>query len=306
MQGQKEITGIEFVGTLIVLVVLLGLCVWAYWPTIARAVSSGLGHSEAAHALITPFAILLLMYLRRGALIENVTGGSGWGIALLVFGFVIYGGAIWPFTYGYAQDVTIVFVLAGVVLVTCGWRVLKLSVPMLLLVLAAIPFGAGLYTRLIIRPETYTIAASAAVLDQLPGVDTLVKGTDLFYSLGQTTGVVGLGESYRGVRLLQPFAALGIFVAFSRTRSVLRLVFVSLCGIAILFFCNLFRLIFFSLVVIYGGIGPTSSLPRTIAAVCSIFVFYGLFALLCSFKLNLFVEIDEEDASSEDEESCHV
>jgi len=306
MQGQKEITGIEFIGTLIALVVLLGLCVWAYWPTIARAVSSGLRHSETAHALITPFAILLLMYLRRGVLIENVSKGSLWGVALLGLGLFVYAGATWPFTFGYARDVSMVIVLAGVVLVTCGWKVLKLSVPLLLLILVAIPFGAGLYTRLIIRPETYTIGASAAVLDQLPGVDTLVKGTDLFYSLGQTTGVVGLGESYRGVRLLQPFAALGIFVAFSRIRSVLRLVFVSLCGIAILFFCNFLRLICLSLVVIYGEAGPINSLPRTIAAVCSIFVFYGLFALLCSFRLNLFVEIDEEDASSEAEESCHV
>jgi len=144
------------------------------------------------------------------------------------------------------------------------------------------------------------------VLEQLPGVDTWVIGTDLFFSSDQTTGVVGLGESYRGVRLLQPFAALGIFVAFSRIRSVLRLVFVAIFGIAILFFCNLFRLICLSLVVIYGGAGPASSSPRAIAAVCSIFVFYGLFALLCNFKLNLFVEIEEEDAGSEAEEDRHV
>ena len=306
MQDKEEITNIEFAGTLIALVVLLGLCVWMYWATIIKVISSGLRHSETAHSLITPFAILLLMYIRRGALIENVSKGSLWGVALLCLGLLVYACANWPFTFGYAQDVSMVIVLAGVVLVTCGWKVLKLSVPLLLLVLVAIPFGAGLYTRLIIRPETYTIGASAVILGKLPGVDILVKGTDVFYSTAQATGVIGLGESYRGVRLLQPFVALGIFVAFARIRSVLRLVFVVIFGIAVLFFCNLFRLICLSLVVIYGEVGPTSLLPRAVAAVCSILVFYGLFAFLCSSKVNLFVEIEEEDAGSEARERCHM
>jgi len=99
---------------------------------------------------------------------------------------------------------------------------------------------------------------------------------------------------------------LGIFVAFSRVRSVLRLFFVAIFGIAVLFFCNLLRLLCLSLVVIYGGFGPTSSLPRTIAAVFSIFLFYGLFAFLYSFRFNVFVDIEEEDASAEAEEACHV
>jgi len=113
MQSQKEIAGVEFLGTLIALVVLLGLSIWTYWPTIAKAMSSGLGHSETAHAPITPFAILLLMYLRRGFLIENVSKGSLWGVALLGLGLFIYAGATWPFAFGY---------------------------PLLLLILVAIPF----------------------------------------------------------------------------------------------------------------------------------------------------------------------
>jgi hypothetical protein len=294
MQNEKEMTGSEVAGSFAALTILSGLCVWAFWPEVARTVSAALRSSETAHALITPLAILLLMYHRRQALIGSLTKGSVWGIVLLILGFAMYAGATWPFTYGYAQNITIVIALAGIVLVTCGWKVLKLSVPMLLLVLASIPFGAGLYTRLIIRPETYTIAASAAVLDQLPGIHTWIQGTDLFFSSEQISGVIGLGESYRGVRLLQVFVAVGLFVVFSQIRSYWRLAVAALAAIPIVLFCNLFRLVCWGLVVIYGTVGPVSSLPRNFSAISSMLVLYGLFILACTLRVNLFIEIDED------------
>ena len=161
MLNPRKVIGSEIAGGAARLAILLGLCAWVFWRELANMTSIVPKSSEMAHALVAPIAILLLMYRRRVALAENVTKGSPWGIALLVAGLVMYAAATWPFSYGYARQLTIMPVLAGAVVVTCGWRVLKLSLPMLLLVLLSIPIGSRLYATLVIRPETYTIAATA-------------------------------------------------------------------------------------------------------------------------------------------------
>jgi exosortase len=275
------------------LFVLLALCIWMFWPELATIISTAPKSSETAHVLVTPVAILLLVYLRRRALIKSLTKGSMWGIALLVAGLAFYAGATWPFSYGYARLVAMVPVFAGAILVTCGWRVLKLSVPILLLLLLSLPMSSGLNARLVIRPETYTIATTARVLDQLPGIRTAVEGKDIFFSSSQGPGVIALGESNRGVRLLFAFGIVGVFVIFSRIRPRWRAFTAMLMAVPIAFFCNFLRFICWGLAVIYTGLGPGNALPRNISAVFSLFAAYSLFLLICIGRFNLLVEVNK-------------
>ena len=306
MLSQRQVIGSEITGALARLTILFGLCVWMFWPEAVRIALTIPKSSEIAHALVTPVAVLLLVYLRRVALVENLTKGSAWGIVGLAGGLTMYAGTTWPFNYGYARDIAIIPVLAGVVLVTCGWRVLKLSLPMLLLVLLSVPIPSRLYATLIIRPETYTIAATATTLDQLPGIDTSVKGTDLLFSSEQSSGVIALGESNRGARLLLAFAAVGVFVAFSRIRSPWRIVVAAAAAAPIVLFCNFFRLLCWGLAVIYTGVSPTSALPRNVSAVCSLFASYVLFAFVCAFGFNLFIDADEKQENVNVGELTHA
>ena len=163
--------------------------------------------------------------------------------------------------------------------------------------------GPRLYATLIIRPETYTIAATAKALDLLPGVDTVVKGVDIFFSSVHKSGVVGLGESNRGARLLLAFAAIGIFVTFSQPRSFWRLMFVGITAGAVVLFCNFLRFVVWGLATIYLSVTPTSALPRNISAVCSLFAAYGIFVLLCSARVNLFIEEQEDEIREVDNEA---
>jgi exosortase len=277
---------------LVQLMILLCLWLWAFHSELFYIIISGAKSSERSHALVTPFAVALLIYLRRDCLVNCTLKGTIWGLVVILGGMTVYAATIWPFGYGNARQVSIVIILARIVLVTCGWRTLQLCFPMLLLALIAVPIGAGLYTRLIIRPETYTIAASSVILGSLPGVETIVKGTDVLFSSAKNSGVIGLGESYRGVRLLQTFMMIGTFVVFSQPRTFWRLFWAALISLPIIFFCNLLRLLCWGLVTIYVDADPLSTLPRSISAAFSLFITYLLFVLICSVKLNLFVEIE--------------
>ncbi len=297
MPNEQVITTEEITGALARLFVLSALCVWAFWPELANIASLAPKTSETAHILVAPVAILLLVYHRRRALAKNLTKGSVWGAVLIVAGLAFYAGATWPFSYGYARSVAMVPVFAGAILAACGLRTLKSSVPMLLLLLLSLPMSTGLNARLIIRPETYTIATTAKALNQLPGIDTSIEGKDIFFSLSRSPGVIALGESNRGVRLLFAFGIVGVFVIFSRIRPPWRVVAALTAAVPIVLFCNFLRLLCWGLVVIYAGIGPANALPRNISAVSSLFAAYGLFLLVCTGRLNLFVKVNEQENS---------
>ena len=293
MLRQLNVKNSDKTKVLFQLMILLCLWLWAFHSELFYIIISGTKSSERSHALVTPLAVLLLIYLRRGCLINCTLRGTMWGLAVILGGMTVYAATIWPFGYGNARQVSIVIILAGIVLVTCGRRILQLSFPMLLLALIAVPIGAGLYTRLIIRPETYTIAASSIIFGCLPGVETVVKGTDILFSSAKNSGIIGLGESYRGVRFLQAFMMIGVFVVFSQPRTFWRLFWVALISLPIIFFSNLLRLVCWGLITIYGESDPLSTLPRSISAAFSLLISYLLFVLLCSFKLNLFVEAEQ-------------
>lgn len=299
MLNHRELTLNKVGGALARLVILLALFVWVFRPELTGIISNMAKSSERVHVLVIPLMILLLTYHHRAALAERLSKGSLWGIVLLLIGLVLYAAATWPFNYGYVRDVAMIPVLAGIVLVTCGWGVLKFSLPMLFLVMLAVPVGSRIYARLIIRPETYTIAASAAALARLPGVDTVVRGLDIFFTSNFASGVVALGESNRGAKLLLAFATIGVFVVFSQSRSVWRLIIVGFAAVPIILFCNFFRFFCWAVLETYAIAAPGGMLARNISMIFSLLMAYALFAFVGSARLNLFVDIEETAQSQE-------
>lgn len=302
MSNQQEMTKNKIISPVAKLAILLFLWIWAFWPEISTIMATGLKSSESVYVLTSPIAILLMVYLRRKPLMANMTEGSPWGLVILIISLGLYSGTIWPFNYWYVRCVSIVPVLSALVLVTCGWHVLKLSFPMQLMVMLSIPIPTRLYATLIIRPETYTIAAVTTVLCKLPGIDVLTKGVDMIFSSDHYSGTIALGESNRGARLLLTFASVGAFVVFSRIRPFTRLVLTAIAALPVVMFCNFFRLFCWGLVVIYAQLSPISALPKNISMICSLFLLYGIFVLLCTVKPNLFVNV-EKDINNK-EHSC--
>jgi len=291
------------VGPVTAFVILLMLCAWGFWPEIKITISGALRSSEVSHAMAVPLGILLLIFLRRQELKSSLTNGSAWGVVILVVGIATHALAIWPFNYGYARDLSIILVLAGVVLVSCGWRVLKLSFPMLLLVALAVPIGMRLYANLVIKPETYTIRLTAGLLDMLPGLNIIVRGTDIIvrgtdtaFQTAHNYGVVALGESNRGAQLMSAFAVIAVFVLFSRPRRLWQIIAGLIITPVVMLFVNFIRFLSWALVSIIFGCDPLSSLPRLASAIISLVIAYGLFALLFAIDLSFLIKPAEQNS----------
>lgn len=298
MTGGRETTHTQITATFAGLAVLLVLCVCVFWRQVSVMASTMHKSTETAHAIGGALAILLLLYRRRLALAQNLTRGSAWALPFLIAGLALHAAAIWPFPYGYAHYAAIIPVLVAIILACCGWRVLKLTLPMLLLLALSFPLGSRIQEAMALRADTYTISAAAKLLDRLPGIDTTLDGADLTYSSSSHSGVIGLGEPNRGARLLLSFLVLGVFVAFSQIRSPWRIILLAIAAAPIALLCNFFRFLCWSLVVICTGLGPASAIPRSVSAASSLLLSYALFAGLAAIKLNLFIEDDESGEDS--------
>lgn len=289
----------QIIGAIVRLTVLLSLYLWLFGSEWSRIIKPSviLRSSETAHILLIPVMAVMLIWHRRSALEKNLSKGSILGFIFLIFGLLLYAVTIWPFDYAYARYLVMVPVMGCALWIACGWRVLKLSIPVLLLILISIPMGPRLYASIAVRLETRTIAATSIVLDKLPDVDTQLDGVDLSFSSKGYSSIIGLGQSYRGMRLLFAYAVIGIFIVFSEMRSFLRYLFVSTAAIPIILFCNLFRFLFWGLMAIYTQSGPEKIILQNISDVCSLFVSYALFYLVCQGRLNLFVDVEENTIS---------
>ena len=283
--------------------VLIALCFWAFWPEFCFIYRAATRNSDWAHALAVPLAVLILLHRRRTHLVRSLGKGSLWGIILVLGGFILLAASTWPFTYGYPRLAATVPVLAGIVLAVGGWRVLKLCLPMLLLVLLSIPIGQRKYASLIIVPERHTLAAAGAALDQLPGVEIERTGPDFTFTRKGHSGTIALGEPRRGASLLLAYAVIGVFVAFSRIRPFWQIAVLALAAVPIALLCNLLRIVTWSPVTIYAGASPTSLAPRAVAAVISLLAAYGLFVGLSAVLASQVVEGEEDRDEPEDDDA---
>jgi len=265
---------------IIQLLVLLAACVLVFLPEMRAVVDVAVHDWEAAHLFAAPVLILVLLYRRRHELARQLSRPSAWGLLVILLSLGGWLLSTWPFNYGYPRRLAMVPAVAGVVLAVGGWRVLKLCLPMLLILMIAIPTGSRYYAFLIIKPEQYTLEAVRGTLDALPGVLVNMDGLDLSYIHGSDSGTIALGEPVRGASLLLAFLTIGVFVTFARIRPFWQIVVMALAGAPVVLFCNYARLVIFGLVTIYGRTQPLSFAPRVTAVVLSLLLAYGVSVLL--------------------------
>lgn len=279
------------------LAILLSLCAAAFRNELL-ALDVALQDGDAAHALAAPLIILVLFQRWRRALVESLAPGSLWGAALLLASIGVYILSAWPFNYALPRRAAIVPAVAGAILAVGGWRAVRLSIPMLLVLLVAIPTGSRYFAFLVIKPETHTLAAARATLDLLPGVFVDLEGADLSYSGSHGMGTIALGEHHRGAGLLLSYLCLGILVASYTFRPWWQLLALAAAAPAIVLFCNYARLLLWGMITIYGGAGPLSPMPRLASAAGALMLAYAAFGLLAIALSKILAEPPESTGHS--------
>lgn len=235
---------------LALLTLLIG---WLYWDQLARMVqlwSEGLDWSHGF--LILPFCAYCL-HTRRAAL-ARVTARPAWsGLLLLLVGIGVYAYSIRA-RYGYPQPVSMLVVIAGAVLLTGGWGLLRHTLFPIGFLLLAIPPPDRRYREFTQHLQQAAAWIAEHLLRYLPKLVierngfslTAISDTD-----GRILATFTVAGACSGMRSLLAFMAIGLAMAYLTPRPTWHRLSMALIVFPVALLCNVLRVLATGTLMIY-------------------------------------------------------
>ncbi len=166
-----------------------------------------------------------------------------WSLAVTIFGIGVYVYGIYPGQNDYLKDLGMVITLFGVVLLICGWDVMKTAWFPIVFLICAIPWPGLVYSK--IAEPLQSLAAHVAVdVLKTTGVEAATSGTKIVMAAptpGLPPRVLNVAEACAGMRSLMTFIAVAAAVAFLSARPLWQKVIITFSAIPIAIFCNVMR-----------------------------------------------------------------
>lgn len=247
-------TWTEALGTegLVYIAALSAAFAWFYWDHIKRLASFWQQPDWSHGYLILPFS-LYLVHLRKRQILAVKPAGSYVGLAVMLFSLVAYIAFILA-KINTPQPLTMVPMIAGIVLLMCGWRILMLTAFPIAFLALSIPPPDRLYRELTHPLQQFAAAVSTAILNAFPHAIVEREGINITFFMTDTgkSGAFTVAGACSGMRSLMAFVALGMMIAFMRERPAWQRIAMAICVVPVALFCNCMRVIITGAFQMYG------------------------------------------------------
>lgn len=221
---------------------LTALFIWLYQNQCYRLYRMW-QNPDWSHGFLVPLFCLYMVHTRKAQLLLGDHRGSLWGLVLIVAGVLGYAYFIVA-RIGYPQDLSMLLVVSGVVLLIRGWRTLKLTLFPICFFVLAIPPPDYLYKAFTQPLQQGAATISTKVLNLFPGAEVEQAGINIAYYLsGGRHGTFTVAGACSGMRSLMAFVALGLFMAYFAPRPMWQRITMAICVVPVALFCNVVRVI---------------------------------------------------------------
>jgi exosortase len=191
---------------------------------------------------------IAISIVKAGGMAIGVLGALGlvldWSMATVLFGLSLFVYGIYPGKNDYISDLGMVVTLFGIVLLLCGWNVMKIAWFPIAFLVVALPWP-GLVYSWVAEPLSILAAKVAAHTLQLTGVDSACIGTKIKIASSdpmQPPRILNVAEACAGMRSLMTFIAVAGAVAFLVARPLWQRIIIVVSAIPIAIFCNVMRI----------------------------------------------------------------
>jgi len=194
-----------------------------------------------SHGFLIPLFSLYFLHQRRERL-ARATFKSNWlGLPLMIFCIAGYLFSVYPLKMGYPQQLALLGVLLGMVLLCCGWQVVKITWLPVLYLFFAMPIPKRWYVAFTMPMRQWASEVAAVLLNLIPNLEAEARGViiDGVYK-GQPFDL-NVAEACAGMRLMMAFFALGVAMAYLSDRPYWHRIVLLLSTFPIALFCNFTR-----------------------------------------------------------------
>ena len=203
------------------------------------------GELNWRHSVCVPVIGLYYLYVNRDDLRRAKPQVAWSGLGILILGVLLFAFAIWPGQNDFLKDFGMVVTLFGVVLLLCGWEVMKIAWFPIVFLVCAIPWPELVYS-FIASPLQHLAASVAVGTLRLTNVEEINSGTKIIMAGKDAAGhdewhSLNVAEACAGMRSLMTFISVGGAVAFLSMRPMWQKVLITLSAIPIAIFCNVMR-----------------------------------------------------------------
>ena len=233
-----------------IVIALLALGLWAFWPTAYRLFRDWQGDPNYSVGQLVPLAVIYILWDWRHSWRKCAVRPCWWGLLVCVAALALwYAGLL--FLYESAERFAFVLMILGLVLWVGGTRLFGRIFWALMLLFLMIPLPGRIHNAVSGPLQQFATAGTVFVLEAV-GVDVLREGNTLL--LGADTRV-GIAEACSGLRMLTAFVIVTVSFALLVDRPRWQKIVLLLSSVPIAILCNMLRLIL--TVVIYHVVGST-------------------------------------------------
>jgi len=217
------------------LVSLIGLTMWLYWPVLRGLWTQWSVDGNASHGFLIPLISAYVIWDRREALRSARIAPSWWGAAITLVGLMM----LWVGQVGaelFVQRLSLIVVVVGLVHLLVGRDVLRLWAFPLAFLVFMVPLPALVLNAVAFPLQGFAAQTAASCLVAL-NIPVLREGNVI--ALARTT--LEVAEACSGIRSLMSLVALGTAYAYFTERVLWKRWIIIAAAIPVAIVANAFR-----------------------------------------------------------------
>lgn len=214
----------------------------AFFPTPGILVHKWLHMADWSHGPLIPLFSAYLVYVRWDEIRRCPIRYAWVGLPLIVLGLGVYLWGLLGLQFGYARFLAMMVTLLGVLILLNGLPVmLRYGWLPWLYLFFAIPIPQRIYFEMTDPLRRLAAIVASTVLSLWPNLDVERVGSNLEFTYGSKTGLIGVADACSGMRSTVTLCALGVAVAFMSERPAWQRVVLVVACVPIATFCNFIR-----------------------------------------------------------------